>query len=170
MNTTTTESTVNTDVQELARQLLRRLMAERNLRTAGIAQLLNVEAHTVRRMLNGSRAIALDEMVDISRLGGYSLDTHFGLTPSAAMNSTARQGNVNDGLGRVFSAIAELLSSAPAGAHNFETREQLVAQRRTEGSPRDMVAQLSQQAQESLQRIVAGEGEKRKRGRPRKVA
>ena len=85
MSTTTTEANVP-EVQELARQLLRRLIAERNLRTATIAHMLNVEAHTLRRMLNGSRAIALDEMVAIANYGGYSLDEHFGLMPSRGNN------------------------------------------------------------------------------------
>jgi plasmid maintenance system antidote protein VapI len=170
MATTTSEDTVTIDIQGLGRQLIRRLMAERNMRTAAVAKLLNVEAHTVRRMLNGSRAIALDELVEVARTGNYSLDELYGLSPSPAMQSAARQSNVNDGLGRVFSAIAELLSSAPAGSHNFESREELITQRRGEPAPREMVGRLSQEAQESLSRIVAGEGEKRKRGRPRKVA
>jgi plasmid maintenance system antidote protein VapI len=169
MSTTTTEA-VTPDVQAVARQLLRRLIAERNLRTTGISQILGVETHTLRRMLNGSRAIALDEMVLIARLGGYSLDEHFGLHSNGTSNGGRNSANVNDGLGRVFAAIAELLSSAPAGSHNFESRDGLLAQRRGEVAPRAMSAQLSVQAQESLARILAGEGEKRKRGRPRKVA
>jgi hypothetical protein len=171
MSTTATEATTERTVQELARQLLRRLMAERNLRTTGISKVLNVEAHTVRRMLNGSRAISLDEMVLIANLGGYSLDAQFSLG-GASGNGSATRSNacVNDGLGRVFSAIAELLSSAPAGTHNFESRDGLLSQRRSEPAPRDMAAHLSAEAQESLARILAGSAEQRKRGRPRKIA
>lgn len=171
MSTTTTEAAVNPDVQDLARQLLRRLMAERNLRTADASRLLNVETHTLRRMLNGSRAIALDEIVIIANYGGYSLDEQFGLhAHKNGSNGGNRNASVNEGLGRVFSAIAELLSSAPAGAHNLETRESLMAQRRNEPAPREMTGQLSAKAQEALARIVAGENGQRRRGRPRKVA
>jgi hypothetical protein len=164
MDTITTEARNEPTVQELARQLLRRLMAERNLRTTGISKVLNVESHTVRRMLNGSRAISLDEMVLIARLGGYSLDAQFGLGGGNGSYATGRSSN-NEGLGRVFQAIAELLS---AGAG--ESRDKLISQYRNEPAPRDMAAHLSAGAQESLARIVAGVEEKRKRGRPRKIA
>jgi hypothetical protein len=171
MRTTTTEDSVIPQVQDLARQLLRRLMAERNMRTTGICQLLNVESHTVRRMLNGSRAISLDELVTIAQLGGYSLDAQFKLGGTATGAGAKRDSNcVNDSLGKVFAAIADLLSSAPAGAHNFETRNSLLSQRRAEPAPREMATHLSAQAHESLARIIAGEADKRKRGRPRKVA
>jgi plasmid maintenance system antidote protein VapI len=170
MSTTTNEANLATDVQGQARQLLRRLMADRNLRTDGVSQLIGVEPHTLRRMLNGSRAISLDEMVLIAQLGDYSLDQQFKLGGGGSVQNSAQIADVNGGLGKVFGAIAELLSAAPVGAHNFETRDQLLRQRRTEPAPREMVAQLSSGAQESLARIIAGEGQSQKRTRTRTVA
>jgi plasmid maintenance system antidote protein VapI len=100
------------DEQELARMLMRRLIAERNLRTSGISHLLGQETHTVRRMLNGQRAISLVEVVLIARLGGYSLDEVFlqSKRPSTAM----RQSSSEESLSKVFGAIADLLSGTTA--------------------------------------------------------
>ena len=102
----------STEPQTQARKLLRRLMAERNIRTTGAAVLLGEEAHTVRRMLNGARAMTLDEMVLIATLGGYSLDEHFlHQAPPARVAQANKEEILENNLGRVFAAIADLLTS-----------------------------------------------------------
>jgi hypothetical protein len=114
----------NSPVQERARRLLRRLLAERNLRTGGGAALIGVEDHTLRRMVKGSRAIALGEMVSICKLGGFSLDETFldgmsgyagGLQGSdypgaASAPRLQNRPSTEDSLARVFAAISDLLN------------------------------------------------------------
>ena len=136
--------------------LLRRLMAERNLRTSGAAELLGEEPHTVRRMLNGSRAIALSEIVLIARLGGYSLDEIFlqAQRPSAA----ARQGSSEESLSKVFGAIADLLSGTVAPNPQPAQSISYV--------PRPSKAAASDSAHGSQRGVATG---KRGRGRPRKA-
>jgi hypothetical protein len=99
--------------QTTARRLLRRLMAERNIRTTQMATVLGEEAHTIRRALNGSRTITLDEVVLIASLGGYSLDEHLlgggGATPRSAAVKSGEP--LENSLSRVFAAIADLLAN-----------------------------------------------------------
>jgi hypothetical protein len=154
------------EVQEQARQLLRRLMAELNLRTTGISKVLNVESHTVRRMLNGSRQISLDEMVLMANLGGYSLDEYFlGGARHAGRPSTAGGGrSFEENLGRVFGAIAELLDGSEAAPPAQARRVPAVRPPRRRRSP----AELRGEAPAPRQASGDPDAPRRGRGRPRK--
>src|SRR4051812_11295737 len=103
--------------QVKARTMLRRLMAERNIRVGGVAPLLGHETHTIRRMLNGSRNMALEEVVKIATLGGYSLDEYLLQRPRPAVHQAAAQSEVVElNLSKVFAAIADLLSTRNAAS------------------------------------------------------
>ena len=141
-----------TDAQSHARKLVRRLMAERNLRTEEMARLVGLEAHTMRRLLKGIRNVTLDEMILIASIGGFSLDEHFLNRPASPVAS--QPAAVENNLSRVFAAIADLLApngnTAPASSPPSET----LFTSRTEAHPKV--------------RSAPEEGGKRRRGRPRK--
>jgi hypothetical protein len=153
------ETAVDTGVpqvpQAIARKMLRRLMAERNVRTTGMGQVLGIESHTIRRMLNGSRNITLEEIVVIATLGGYSLDEYFlAGSPRVMSQQPSRAENVEGNLSKVFSAIAELLAGNAAEA----------ASALPDNPIWDKVRKVS--ARQPSQ--VSSDPSKRGRGRPRK--
>jgi plasmid maintenance system antidote protein VapI len=150
------------EVQAQARTMLRRLMADRNMRTTQFASLIGEESHTVRRMLNGSRAITLDEVVKMAVLGGYSLDEAFLQRAQTSTQARSAPQSVDSNLSRVFSAIAELLSPADdsgAPATHYSGIN----------LPRGESTLRAPSAEQSAQRSFDPGGlQKRGRGRPRK--
>jgi plasmid maintenance system antidote protein VapI len=150
------------DVQAQARKMLRRLMADRNMRTTQFASLIGEESHTVRRMLNGSRAITLDDVVKLAVLGAYSLDEAFLQREQTSSQVRSAPQSVDSNLSRVFSAIAELLSPA-TDAGTPATRYLGI------NVPRGESASRAQNAEPAAQRSFEPGGlQKRGRGRPRK--
>jgi hypothetical protein len=158
------ETPALTTDQDAARMLLRRLMAERALRTTPASKVLGVETHTLRRMLNGSRAITLQEMITICRLGGYSLDDIFLSGKTSGGPATVRSkssAGTEESLGRVFSAIAELLTGQSVSVGRPEQLPDYAAPPTKERRPYG-----SRKAETPAE---PGEpGAKRGRGRPRK--
>ena len=89
-----------------AQELVRELMRERGWRIPRLAKALGIKEFIVRRWLNGKRRITIDELVEVARMGGFSLDEAFSLNPRRGKDSApgAFHGELSKSLATIFAS------------------------------------------------------------------
>jgi transcriptional regulator with XRE-family HTH domain len=114
-NTTNNGLLWETEVTEIAQRLIRQVMADRGWRPNQLAAAIGKSPELVRRWLRGDRKIFIEDLINVARLGGISLDQAFGIESDGGGGGVELEQLrvvVNDSLARLIAPVVETLSKA----------------------------------------------------------